>query len=647
MQTVVSGGRDMQTEVRPYSGINRLIKLTLLVLLSSLGQGCELPFGLEKSEDGIPKGIKKILPKLPATKTLDLNITELTDENYEFNVDLDEPSLNISFEHEEDSSSEDHSESDDLEDKLSDLYRINLVYENESHPFTQTEETLKLWHVMEAVESDTATELDLVFSLKISPGNYHPLFIWHLHFGEPAIYVSDSKGNDSNIGLPFSPVKTISNALTLAKNSGISKIRVSAGTFYEDSLRISDGLNLLGGHGEKAWVRNSQNYISTIYSGNLGLTISAVTTGVSMDGFTINSGSPLGSGKSSYAIRILDSLNVSITANKLFSGNGSEGNSGIDGLSGKPGKTGSTGANGRGSEESIGIRTATQTLNPGDGGKEVSTCSSTSGAGGKGGWGEESGEKGSTNHSGFRGGSGGYGSLGGRGSNGISASNGYSGSNGDNAQRDGHFLRGEWIPQNGTNGQDSAYSGFFGGGGGGGGGFTNGIISVGGGGGGSGGSGGCPGTGGSGAHGGGGSFGILIFQSSNVILSENKITTSNGGNGGSGGKAGRGGDGGRAGVGGLGGMGPDGIYAGSGGNGGNGGNGGKGGSGGSGAGGPSVGVLLVGQTQVNFQSNIFIIGKAGRGAWAGGNSMFSENGVASEVIEFTVTGSGGIGEMNF
>jgi hypothetical protein len=131
------------------------------------------------------------------------------------------------------------------------------------------------------------------------------------------------------------------------------------------------------------------------------------------------------------------------------------------------------------------------------------------------------------------------------------------------------------------------------------------------GGGGGGGAGGA-GTAGRPGFGGGSSIGIVIFDDSDVALTDNLILTGQGGSGGAGGAGGSGGAGGAGGSGG----GRFGLQ-GAGGSGGRGGTGGDGGDAGSGAGGWSIG-LYSDDSVVNAAGNVIDLGEPGRGGFRDG-----------------------------
>lgn len=73
--------------------------------------------------------------------------------------------------------------------------------------------------------------------------NYHfyPLKVYVL-FGD-AVYVS-KEGDDSNIGSATAPVASISQAVTICKNTGISKIYIFEGTYYEDSIIVDISVDI-------------------------------------------------------------------------------------------------------------------------------------------------------------------------------------------------------------------------------------------------------------------------------------------------------------------------------------------------------------------------------------------------------------------
>ena len=436
-----------------------------------------------------------------------------------------------------------------------------------------------------------------------------------------SLFVSKD-GDDSALGDTKNPLLTIQGAINKAIAEGKDNVVVSAGT-YAETITLASDINILGGYDVVGWDRDISLHETIIQGGYTAIQGSGIEN-VTIEGFTIRSLDAVGFGNSSYAVYLENSDNVTISDNKIFSGNGSIGQNGVNGGTGANGSGGQGGS--PGCEDSSGFCGGCSIPQPGWGAGPWPQ-GGRGGYPGKGGGSGGSGVQGSSGPgiAGGSGGSGGHGGGGGHGSPGANGSTGLSGSNGTGGLDFGLANATGYIPSNGTNGT-SGSPGSGGGGGGGGGGGDNDCDSYGssGGGGGSGGQGGGSGSFG---YGGGGSFGIWLFACTGINISGNEINTGTGGPGGQGGIGGSGGQGGPGGPGGpYGGSGEQ-DDGGNGAAGGRGGNGGPGGTAGGGGGGPSIGVLSIGNP-ATISANVFILGSGGNG----GN--FAANGEASQTKTF-------------
>lgn len=414
-------------------------------------------------------------------------------------------------------------------------------------------------------------------------------------------------GNDANPGTTLAPVATLEHAIVLAASAG-KDVYVAKGVYSSAApLHLASGVSLYGLYdGTTNWGRGAQN--ATVIAGNstavLALNISNETH---IEGFSIQASPAAGAGQSSYGILIAGGAgNVFIRNNSISSGAGA---TGAAGPAGAPGFSGTNGFNGGAGSCDGG--------NGSGGSGGGSACNRGGGAGGNGGAeGANSGGHGSFGTGGTLGGGGGTG--GNPGGPGVAGNSGASGQNGTNGLAALNILSADaagFQPTTGVLGVTGT-DGDGGGGGGGGGGQGCTFCNAGGGnGGGGGGGGGCPGTPGQGGGGGGGSFAILVFAGQTVIT-DNLLTTGNGGVGGPGGNGGLGG------TGGLPGQGANTCLGeiGAGGNGGKGGDGGAAGSGSGGAGGPSIGIFYS-QSTVSVGTNSFTVGDIGPGGVGGANSV--------------------------
>jgi hypothetical protein len=453
----------------------------------------------------------------------------------------------------------------------------------------------------------------------------------------PKYYVAVTGSTGAGCGPLVNPCSTISEAQTNAVANGIHAIRVAGGS-YSDPIVLASNMSITGGW-KQDFSDYGADQITTVYgtgtaaavtingvvnssisgvsaqgvtrtSGDAtGIVVSGGSSGigigsndapttlvgggvgpnatgilvsggslVSVENAHVNSGTPVGAGKSAYGIRSLGLSVVNVTLSEVTAQPGVAGTSAPGGAPAQA-QSGCTGANGS---------NASGPSSPGSGGNGGSCSAYAGGKGGTGGdyWDPGSSGNGGAGPSGGGGGAGGCGSAfgcgdgadgGGAGGVGAAGTAGAAGSNTPTAAD-------LWSPTNGAAGTaGSAGSG----GGGGGGGKSASASGGGGGGGGGGGNGGAAGT--TGGMSGGGSFGVYA-NGATVNLSSSTVTSSAGGAGGTGAAGGRGGNGGNGGNGGSDSC----CLAGGGGGGAGGGAGGGGGGAGGGAGGPSIAVYHIG-----------------------------------------------------
>ena len=454
-----------------------------------------------------------------------------------------------------------------------------------------------------------------------------------------AIYVaSGDPGADDNAGCGRGPSGTgPSNRPCLSIGQGIAeavgaaraRVLVAAGLYSEDVV-LSDGLDLLGGHNPVDWTRDGA-LNPTLIDGTAGSghrravsALNLLTTTV-LDGFVIRGARASDPSANSYALYVSGSgVNLSVTNNTIYAGDGApgaaggDGNEGLDGTAGASGVAasepqppvqacGTTNLGGFGGPRSC----ASDNVNGGNGGNAVcapifNTHSSgqngVNGQAGQGGLGGSAGSGGAggfdgmtqqatscnqcfvpsapNTMTGFSAGPGVDGDIGGPG-NGCAATA-------------GAVVGPDWVASPGLQGVAGGNGGGGGGGGAGGGGDADSDFcgdDLGGTGGG-GGSGACGGTGGDGGSGGGGSFGVFIVNTPTPpVVANNVIYRGVGAAGSAGGLGASGGLGGAGGIGGPKANGNFDFCTGDAGDGGAGGDGGSGGGGGGGCGGMSWGVF--------------------------------------------------------
>lgn len=437
-----------------------------------------------------------------------------------------------------------------------------------------------------------------------------------------ALFVA-TNGDDGNPGTRALPMRTIQAAIDRIANTSttMNQIYVSAGT-YNEQITLRSGISVYGGFSRANGWERSPSHVTSIEnlnaldSGNVIAVKGNGINGARLQNFTIRSGGAnsfitgTNQGASSYGVHCVSCTDLALVGNKITAGVGAPGKDGATGSAGEPGGTGSPGLAGHHNKDL-----------PGAGGKGgTSSCGRPGGDGGRGGSeGANQGYSGADGTVNVRGGDGGVGGDPGQpgkpgATSNITSASGSSGAGGDSS---GSFTNYFWIGSVGKSGGqgDAGHGGGGGGGGGGQGCFwcDNGSGNGGGG----GGAGGCGGKGGYGGSAGGGSFGIVLANSTNALISNNTILTATGGRGGSGGK---GGDGGKRGDKGIGAV-YQSSEIGNGGDGGYGTAGGNGGYGGGGSGGPSIPVVTSGSSiQGNLETaNTLTPGTGGAGGTGGNN----------------------------
>jgi len=417
-------------------------------------------------------------------------------------------------------------------------------------------------------------------------------------------YFVSTTGAPGNPGTRGAPLSKIQDAIAAAKAAGRSGDVYVAGGSYPVSLTLESNIGVYGGYDSDTWLRNSTSQgLPTSISGTATAIFGSNANSLTLDSLTIKAGDAVSAGESSYAVRLVGCLGVTVSNCVIISGDCQKGIEPAN-VTFKPAKT----ADGFAAFLNIG----------GPGGQGVNS-------GGKGGNGINTDGPGLVGQKGEGVGGGSGGDLSPPGQKAEKGGNGQIGAIGSNGLGGVSFgsVQELYFPAGGRTGS----SGFTGGGGGGGAGGRGPVFPDGhSGGGGGGGAGGTGGRGALGGGGGGGSFGIYLVDGSTCTIVGCVITSGNGGEGGTGALGGPGGD---PGVG-MPGSPRIGPSAGDGGDGGDGGRGGQGGPGGGGGGGPSIGVVVCATCSApNAQSrNSFNLGAHGVGGTGGVN-----NGKDGEVTE--------------
>lgn len=414
-------------------------------------------------------------------------------------------------------------------------------------------------------------------------------------------FVSVSTGNDNNTGKRDAPFATIDKALFALRDAPGGEIYVAAGTYeYVDStrVRITAPVQLRGGYNPSTWTRDPGGQPSIVAYPS-GIFVNSEGP-VRIEGFTIRAARR--NDPSSVAIFVTVSRDVTIENNVIIAGDAGDGERAAQAENGRPGADGNDGLAAGGCTGGIsagGGNGGRGNTGAGQEGQSVMTDSQVVAKGGAGG------------------GLFGNGSAGAAGKPAIGRSIPGQGGRSFGTIRDFGYTAS--VPAKGGGGGRQNYVPSTGGAGGGGGGGN--LFTCGGGGGGGGGPG-ADGGNPEGGQGGGASIGVLIFDSFNVIISNNLITTGRGGRGGGGITGGLGGLGGKAGKGGAGAF-----SIGAGGDGGRGGDGLNGSPSGGGGGGPTVGIAQTASSTSTRTGNTFNLGQPGEGGSGGiGPSAVSPGG---------------------
>ena len=166
-----------------------------------------------------------------------------------------------------------------------------------------------------------------------------------------AVYVSTPANGGADVaacGAVTTPCATIQNGIARAVALVRPRVLVSDGV-YTESVTLSAGISVLGGHHRTTWFRDPDLNVTIIDGRTVGnvnkkaVLAIGITVATTLDGFVINGESALTTGNS-YAIYVRDSnSNLHITNNRIFAGNGGRGTNGSNGVVGQIGVGGSAG----------------------------------------------------------------------------------------------------------------------------------------------------------------------------------------------------------------------------------------------------------------------------------------------------------------
>jgi hypothetical protein len=444
------------------------------------------------------------------------------------------------------------------------------------------------------------------------------------------VWVSASLGDDAFPGTQAQPLRTLQQAIDLARHG--SRRVYACGEEFAEAVELPPGTSLFGGFDcEDGWAYTGLEHRAVIAPGPglIAVRWQKGSGSTRVGDVLVRSAGAVEPGGSSIAMLFEDFAEGSLRRSEIRAGDGADGADGEDGdHAGAPANKGLPGTDGADAcTDEIGLGGAQAYVACADG------QFSTGGQGGDGG--EQSATGGlsglqppAPNPMGF--------GEGGKAETapwactaGSGGAQGPHGMDGSAAVGAGSISE---IGYTGVAGQDGTPGLPGQGGGGGGASFGKALVCGaaphGGAGGGAGGAGGCGGKPGKGGQAGGSSIGMIVLESL-VELQGVVIEAGDGGRGGRGGALQQGGLGALPGQGGLGfGSGPGGVKSGC--AGGAGGNGGNGGNGGGGHGGHSIAVASFAKGSLSFDAASFLgVGQAGAGGKSGNpNAMSGESGTA-------------------
>ncbi len=200
-----------------------------------------------------------------------------------------------------------------------------------------------------------------------------------------AAYFVAPTGSDTNPGTRELPFRTVQKGLDQARLDAKRDVLVAQGV-YAENVTLPDGVASYGGYSQDFATRDSAQFEAVIFgqplqSGQRGaVTVTGITTGATLDGFTVFGANAPGVGQSSYAISIVDSTSALVVANnRVVGGLGGPGASGSRGSDGADGAMGTAGLDGIATDRDC-------TLAPRAGGAAgATTCEGVPTNGGRGG----------------------------------------------------------------------------------------------------------------------------------------------------------------------------------------------------------------------------------------------------------------------
>ena len=160
------------------------------------------------------------------------------------------------------------------------------------------------------------------------------------------VYLDPVSGKDTASGGTSSkPVKTLDEAFSKAKSSGRDWIYVASGSLSLSGT-FDEGINIAGGYDASAgWSRKS-SILPTLVTSASGVVISGWTTATEWQQIGIIANANTAKSGSSFALRVINSKDLTINGCEIESGDAGIGLDGANGTSGASGKNGTRGDDG-------------------------------------------------------------------------------------------------------------------------------------------------------------------------------------------------------------------------------------------------------------------------------------------------------------
>ncbi len=139
---------------------------------------------------------------------------------------------------------------------------------------------------------------------------------------DSSVYVATTGNDTTGDGSSVLPYATIQKGIDEAVIAARDTVKVASGTYVIDSastITLADGVSLFGGYESSEWTRDVAVNTTTISQGSTSTTIyaftgSSLSTGLTIDGFTIES---INSSGSAYGLYLTNCQNLTVSSNNI------------------------------------------------------------------------------------------------------------------------------------------------------------------------------------------------------------------------------------------------------------------------------------------------------------------------------------------